>query len=261
MKRSLVDTHVYLDRWPFRRMPGDEPAELVAKFRANHVEKAWAASFEGVFHRDLTAANERLSRLCQTLAPDLLVPFGAVNPMLPDWEEDLRRISEVHRMPGVRLYPNYHGYTLDSAKFSRLLDAAVERQLFVQLVVSLEDERTQHRLARVAPVTLDALVALVAARSTLRLQLLNAFRGPSPDLLNKLVQAGQVYVDIANLENVGGVARLAERIPVDRILFGSHFPLFYWEAAQLKLRESPLSDEQLRLISSAQRLLGKSDMR
>ncbi|MFO0820564.1 MAG: amidohydrolase family protein [Pirellulales bacterium] len=255
MTQTLVDTHVYLDRWPFRRMPGDEPAELAAKLRAKRVEKAWVASFDGVFHRDLGAANERLARVSRTVAPDLLIPFGAVNPTLPDWEEDLRRIVEVHHMPGVRLYPNYHGYTLDSTECSRLLDAAVERGLFVQLVVSLEDERTQHRLVRVPPVAIEALVAQVASRPRLRLQLLNAFRGPSPAVIDKLVQSGQVFVDIANLENVGGLARLAERLPSDRILFGSHFPLFYWEAAWLKLRESPLTDEQRRLISTAQRLL------
>lgn len=255
MNLKLTDTHVYLDRWPFRRVPGDEPQDLIAKLRENQVEQAWVASFEGVFHRDLTSCNQRLATTCQTLAPDLLVPFGAVNPLLPDWEEDLRRLVDAHQMPGIRLYPGYHGYRLDAPEFARLLDAATARKLWVQLVVSLEDERTQPRLARVAPVNLAPLLDLVRDRPELRLQLLNPFRGPSTDALVQLAAAGRVYVDIANLETVGGVERLAERLPVERILFGSHFPLFYWESARLKLRESTLSREQLESIANGARVL------
>ena len=36
--------------------------------------------------------------------------------------------------------------------------------------------------------------------------------------------------------------------PADRVLFGSHAPLFYFESSLLKLKESPLSQEQLRAI-------------
>jgi predicted TIM-barrel fold metal-dependent hydrolase len=46
-------------------------------------------------------------------------------------------------------------------------------------------------------------------------------------------------------------------VPVGRVLFGSYAPFFYFESALLKLKESPLSDEQLRAIrhDNAQLLL------
>ena len=43
-------------------------------------------------------------------------------------------------------------------------------------------------------------------------------------------------------EGIEGVARLVEQLPPERVLFGSNFPLFYFEAALLKVQESGLPD-------------------
>lgn len=257
MTQPIIDTNVYLSRWPFRRLPGDEIPDLVAKLRSQNVDRAWVGSFDGLLHRDITAVNERLAHDCQRFGDGLLVPFGSINPTLPDWEEDVRRCHEVLHMHGIRLHPNYHGYQLADPVATRLFNVLAERRLIVQLAVSMEDERTQHRLARVPHVDTASLPALLRATPTVRLVLLNAFRGLRPDQVPPLLAAGNCHVDIAMLEGVNGVSKLIEYATSARIVFGSYHPFFYHESATLKLRESPLaaSDRAAIAFDNAARLL------
>ena len=87
----MVDTNVWLSQWPFRRLPLDETEALVAKLRSQGVTEAWTGSFEGMLHKDLASVNARLARECHRHGRGILMPFGSVNPQLPDWEEELRR--------------------------------------------------------------------------------------------------------------------------------------------------------------------------
>ncbi|NQU19907.1 MAG: amidohydrolase family protein [Candidatus Nealsonbacteria bacterium] len=253
----IIDVNVNLSRWPLRRLPCDELPRLVEKLRACGVTQAWAGSFDGVFHKDIGGVNARLVDDCRKCRPGLLRPFGSVNPTLPDWREDLRRCHEDYHMPGIRLHPSYHGYRLDDPVFAELLTLAQRRGLIVQLVVRIEDPRMQHPLVRVSDVDTQPLPGLLATHPKLRLVLLNSLRTLRGNAIAKLIGAGEVYFEISMLEGVGGISNLLSRVPVDRILFGSHFPLFILESATLKLRESKLLPAQTDAIThkNAQRLL------
>ena len=257
MSGPIVDVNVNLSRWPCRRLPEDEMGNLVARLRAHGVVEAWAGSFDGLLHKDLAAVNARLTDECRRQQDVRLIPFGSVNPLLPDWEEELRRCAEDHRMPGIRLNPNYHGYKLDHPACARLLGLAAERRLVVALAAIMEDERMMHPLLRVPPLDLEPLPALVTRTPGLRLVLLNALGILRGEKLLALVRSGEVYVEISMLEGVGGVANLLTSVPLERVLFGSHAPLFYLESALLKLKESTLSAGQIRGLQeeNARRLI------
>ncbi len=257
---GLIDVNTYLLRWPLRRLPGEDTADLVATLRRHGVVQAWVGNLDALLHRDMATVNARLADECRRHGDGLLVPFGSVNPKLPDWQDDLRRCVEEHHMPGIRLHPNYHGYTLDDPDFAKLLRLAAERGLIVQLALIMEDERTMHPLLRVEPTSVTGLLGLLKQTPGLRIVLLNSQRVLRGRALADLLAAGEVYVEIAMLEGVGGVSNLLAQVPLNRMLFGSYAPLFYFESALLKLQESPLSDEQLGAIrrDNARRLLAKN---
>lgn len=248
----IVDVNVSLSRWPFRRVRGDETPELVEMLRRRGVDQAWAGSYDALLHKDIAAVNERLAAECRERGGGVLVPFGTVHPKFPDWEEDLRRCAEVHRMPGIRLYPNYHGYELGDPAFERLLRAAAGRNLVVQLALKMEDERTMHPLVRVAPVDASGLADLSGKIPGLKLILLNG----SKELIPKLASTGASF-DISMLEGLEGVARLGEKIGFERVLLGSHAPFYQGVAAHLKVKEAGLDPECERLVLglNARRLL------
>ena len=152
MKLMIIDVNANLSRWPFRRTPCDELPRLIEKYRKYGVQQAWVGSLDGLFHRDMGGVNLRLAEACRQERRVKLVPFGSVNPMLPDWQEDVRRCAEEYHMPGIRLHPNYHGYKLDEPVAAELLDLAAQRGLIVQLAVRMDDIRVQHPLMRIPDV-------------------------------------------------------------------------------------------------------------
>ncbi len=246
----MIDVNVNLFQWPFRRLIGDEPAELVRNLRKKGVTQAWAGSFEALLHRDVAGVNARLAEACRRHGPDFLVPFGAVNPKQPDWQEDLRRCAEVHKMPGIRLHPNYHNYTLDDPVVAELMELALNHKLVVEIAMAMEDERTQYALMRIPPVDSTPLLDLVKRQPSLRLVLLNAgYQGVHmTEHIPELGKTGNVYFDIARTEGIGGVARLVEQVSASRVLFGSHYPFFYFESSFLKVREAGLPEDKVHVI-------------
>lgn len=265
---GIIDTSVHLFDWPFRRLKYRQTKNLLAKLRKHRIKEAWAGNFEAVLHKNLDSANARLAEECRANGEGVLVPIGSVNPIWPDWEEDLRRCHEVHRMRGIRLYPNYHNYRLDEPEFARLVSVATERGLLVQIAIVMEDERVHHPITKVPPVDAAPLVDVLKRVPPARVQLLSAMtvlqRGPGA----ALVQETKAAFDIANLEAVGAVGRVIEGkhwsirtpIPQSRLLFGSHAPYFPCEAALLRLFESPLEREPLLAImrENAQRLMNQA---
>jgi predicted TIM-barrel fold metal-dependent hydrolase len=265
---DIIDTNVHLFDWPFRKLKYAGANALVAKLRRHRITQAWAGSYEGLLHRNLDGVNARLAEECRANGAGMLLPFGTVNPVLPDWEGDVRRCHENHRMRGIRLYPSYHNYTLQRPEVARLLQLAQERGLIVQLAVRMEDPRVHLPITRTPAVDVTGLPELLAALPKIKLQLLNAWSATEPfrgQVGRRLIEQTRVMLDFSHVEGQGGLGKLIAGdegsgrppLPAERIVFGSHAPFFPCESAVFKLFESPLGRTELEKVmrGNAERFL------
>src|SRR5437867_11222159 len=161
---GIIDTNVNLFSWPFRALKYRDTKALVAKLKKHRVIEAWAGSFEALLFKDMNGVNVRLAAECREHGPGFLVPFGSVNLAWPDWEEDLRRCHEVHKMPGIRIYPGYQPFDLDHPGMESLLRMTSERGLVLQVVFGMEDPRVHHPIINVGPVSFRPLLKATNAK-------------------------------------------------------------------------------------------------
>lgn len=256
---DILDVNVHLFDWPFRKLKYGQTKALLTKLRKHRIVKAWAGSYEGLLHKNLDGVNARLAQECQANGDNMLVPFGAINPALPDWEEDVRRCHEKYKMPGIRLYPSYHNYTLQKPEVAKLLDLARQCGLLVQLAVRMEDPRVHLPVTLTPAVDVAPLPELLAKQPGVKLQLLNAFNGTDPlrgRVGRQFIEETKVTFDISHVEGQGGVGKLiagdgdASRppLPAERLVFGSHAPYFPCESSVFKLFESPLRQSELEKV-------------
>jgi len=248
---KLTDCHVYLGASPFRQFEAEDAGKFAQSLQQRGVTEAWAGAFEGLLGRDVAEVNRGLAEKCRNT---LFRPCGTVNLALPEWQDDVKRCDEVHGMRVIRLHPNYHSYTLETAAFRELLALAAKHRLLVQIVVQMEDERTQHPRVQAAPVDLAPLAGIMREMKEARVMLLNV---NAAMVLRHLQDCPNVWLDFAMIEGVGGVENLLKTWPVERLVFGSFAPVFYWESALLKMRESALDDSQRHAIQrlNVERLL------
>ncbi|MES2694393.1 MAG: amidohydrolase family protein, partial [Verrucomicrobiota bacterium] len=262
---GIVDTNVNLFRWPFRRLKYDDTAALVKKLKKHRVVEAWAGSFEALLHKDIAGVNGRLATECRERGDGLLRPIGSANLAWPDWEDDVRRCHETHRMRGIRIYPGYQPFDLSHPDFPRLVRVCHERGLLLQVVFQMEDPRVHHPLLNLPVIDVRPLVAALKPVPEAKVQLLHFSGNVQGSDLNALMTQTAVTLDISRWEGNGSVGKMIgaapegakAKVPVDRVVFGSHVPYCPLETAILRLIESPLSIEQLHAIMyrNAKRLL------
>jgi hypothetical protein len=258
--------------WPFRPTPPADAASLKAMLRAEGVTRACAYPLEAYLWPDPQEANElRLPQLAQS---SFFVPSAVLNPTLPAWLKDYRRCREEWGVPMVRLLPNYHLYELTHPGVDALAKQAAADRVVLGVVVRAEDKRMQNPVAKVPPFPIDDVVALARGHPDLRMVVFGFGRlwdkcdlvPPAmvnqlqlrPDLDKGADLPGNLWIELSFFEHESSFANALKLFPAERLLFGTHAPLFYPRANVLKIQnsEAPKRAKTAAFKTNAEKLLG-----
>lgn len=238
----LFDINVAVGRWPFQPL---EPA-TVSRL-ARHLERqgiAWAAvsSLDAVLYQDPQWGNLPLLKALENQKS--LLPACVINPSMAHWKESLR-VCHGKGCRMVKLYPNYHQYSLGSPEVDALVSECDERDIRLAIAFRLEDERAHYPLMKVPATSLDEIVQVARRHPRIPFVLLCPYHSEVPRLSQ---ETQNTLIEISHIESLDTLSSLLNLIPASRVLFGSHTPFLYTGAATAKLKDAPLPAIDFRRI-------------
>jgi hypothetical protein len=228
---TLVDADVLLGHYPFRRFPypHHDPAQVKDYLQARGIARACVSSLHALFYPDPQQGNDE--HLPGVVRDDFFLPVAVVNPALPAWRRGLARSRQEYGVRLVRLAPAYHSYDLADPQIVTCIQEMSDQGLLVGIVKRIEDERMHPPLMKVPGVDNGALLT-AAEQVEQPLLVYGAYFGE----LAELAAAPNLHFDIAFVETMDTLARVAGMLPASRLLFSSHAPFFYPEAAISKVQ-------------------------
>lgn len=256
----MIDVNAYLGPFAFRQLRHNSAEGLLRLMDRKHIDRAVVSSAAAITYRNSHAGNEELAAAVRSHR-GRLIPFAVLNPAYSDWRHDLRVCREEFGMRGVRLYPNWHGYRLDSPLCLEFVRAAAQAGMVISIPFRVEDRRQQHWLVDVPDVAHRDAAELARAVPEARFIFGNGSGFASSPLGRKdsgLPPNYSIEISLLTALMANEIGQLLAALGPERILFGSGMPFHYPDGALLKLEVLDASPQTKALISegNARKLLG-----
>ncbi len=243
---TRLDINACFGHWPYWDLPHKTAEDLVGLMDRHGVEKAAVLSLRGVLV-DWKAGND------ETLAaaarhPGRLIPMATLSPFMGGNGDELRRLAE-SGMRGVRLYPSFHSYSLDSEFTDDVCRAAAERKMPVMLPTR---PMMNWRFKTVAIESIGPLAARHPATTFI-------VSGPNylieyQALVKVMGQCPNMSCEISCLQGFNSVANLVGQVGADRVLFGTGAALNYPACNVAKLDHAEMSPQEREAIAATNAL-------
>lgn len=217
----IIDINAYTGHWPSHPVEGALDS-VRASLREYGVERMCVSPLDAAWCRNPHRFNDSL--YAASVVTDDVWPVPVLDPTIATWRAELERSRAQPRVRLVKLLPAYCGYDLDFA--SELFTALARAGLGVIVQTRLEDPRRQHPLAQVP----DVPAAEIAEAAKRHPDLLIIIGGPRTGevraLKDRILELPNLYADVSQSDGMDAVKVLVEDGLRDKLLFGSHAPLF-----------------------------------
>jgi uncharacterized protein len=230
---TIIDLCAHLGPWSSRPV-GLDVSALAALLAPIGVARTYAGRLEALWYENPHDANRVTDRPLTNAAVDVrIVPV--LDPTVATWPDELERLTKLGSLVMVRLYPAYGSYTLADA--DGLLAALARRKIIAQVMVRMEDVRRQNPLAQVPDVPVPSVVDAAERHPDLTVLLSGANTPELRAAASRLPKANNLWAETSRLDGNGALPRLMQSPWRDRLVFGTHAPLFipYSAAARVVL--------------------------
>jgi predicted TIM-barrel fold metal-dependent hydrolase len=251
-KLDIIDVNTWLGSWPFDYYREDTAAKLDSLLASEGVSLAFVSTPEASLNPDYVEANRRLFRRVRRY--DRLRAVVTLDPTIGGWRDALAEAGESD-IAVVRIMPGYHDYRCNSAEAAALVEELDAGDGVLMVQVRMADERTHHSLCQIPATPAEDIIEFAGRHPGLPVVAICAYINEAAEIAKS---APNVSFDISHIEKMRTVPSLLERVPADRVLFGSHAPFLTLRSAKMKLTAPGVSEADRRNIASgnARRIFG-----
>lgn len=239
---DVIDVNAYIGDWPFRPLRQRTPAAVRRALERAGFTRALVSPLAAIFRQECASANSEMMRGTRR-AREFFIPVPAFNPSYSGWHGDLQA-AVAAGAPGIRLFPNYHAYSLDDAMIREAIAQAGSAGLAIFISLRMQDERHHHPRMMVPAVPTEEVAGLAQALPQARIIPCMARYAEVTALLDATSEAppdAGVFADLSGVQGpVGCVELLAARYGAGRLLTGTGAPLQYPLPAVAKVHAAEL---------------------
>ncbi len=247
MHLYAIDSGLIVGPCPFRRVPSSVEELQVLRQRAG-LWRAVASGFRSLLYYDpLFGLDEDIEQYAPLR--DWLYFYATIDPRFPQSENGVRRAAADERIVGVRLLPAVHHYALDAPEVDELMGAAAAVGVPVNLMARIIDDRIAPRYVQQLVPPLEAVAEFLHRHRQVKIALSMFYFSELKGLVEDWHALPHVYVDFGcSKPNVTSLDVLATYFPIERALFGTGAPFYYWAGSRLGLEGSQLNADQQRAV-------------
>ncbi len=234
-----MDATAWVGPFPYRDWPESDLGAYLRLCDHEAIEFAIVSPFASLFAENNLEAFARFARSAGHR--DRCEFWPVVNPAMPGQLQQVRALRDEFGFRGIRLLPMFHGYALTDAGVDPIAEWAMDRQLLVQVFHAISDERW-HWMHHVSALPMLQVEYLAARHPRLRLMVCGLPRLlPIEPLLR---HAKNVTADLSMIRGPEfAVESMVERLLVDRLIFGSQWPVQTLESTLWQVRHADVEKE------------------
>lgn len=236
---NRVDVNCLLGNWPFRKLYKNTFEDLKNVHEKNGISYGYVSSLESIFYNDPFEGDEELHEIIKDSNYQHIL---TVNPALPAFEQDIMKGLKAFNIKGVRIYPCYHDYKLDSKQVDELCSLLVRLGLPLFLTMRLEDERMNYIINPQSPSTQE-VADFLSSHPDNTVLLLNIRYDEAVTLKEIINTRSNVFIDTSGLKDLLFVIeKLLKFINPNKLVYGSLHPLYCLKSTLLLVEKAEIDE-------------------